>query len=1232
MSRRRPLATALTLALVAPVSALTASAATAAPTHPSTSATAVPAPVAPAAPATSSSGAKRLPRPVPAKGAQRAHDPHTVLVRFKPTASTAIRDHAVKRRGASLRDTLKGTSFTKVHTTGSAEALARSLSADPSVADVSLDYVRKASATPNDPEYPYGGQAYLRTLRMPTAWDRSKGSLNTVVAVVDSGVDGRHSDLTGRTVAGWNALTNTAIPAGASSDDYWHGTMVAGIIAAETNNGDGIAGVAWNARVMPVKVLDSFGSGNDSDVIEGMTWAVDHGARIINLSLGGDGDSPALHDAVRYAVGKGAVVVAAAGNDGDDVPQYPAAYSEAIAVSATDTAGSLTDFSSHGSWVDVAAPGFGIESTAMGGGYAIADGTSFSAPITAGVVALMRTQTPSLTPAQVLARLRSTARDAGPRGIDPYYGAGLVDATNALGGGWAADLAQPSAGADEPNDTPTRAIALTGTLSGSIGVEGDADWYRYDASTTQPVTVAVKPAGLNTNLSSNLDPVVTVYDQNLREVTVNDHRGPGVSEVAGFTPQMGASYIKVTNYNGARDARPYTVTVTPRPGALLEAPTWKHQPTPQDGSTVVADVTSDGRADLVAIVDAVNDDGAVPHGVIVYAQTPTGDLDDGTFYSVRDEGQPRRLAAVDEDGDGRLDLLVATFAGLQVLRQGADGTLKSAQYLAQLAGTQVGLVAAGDLNSDGLPDLTATMNATLSVRIRNPDGTYTEAIRDRTTAYCDTAIGDVDGDGRVDVVGTAGGDLRVMHNGAEGWQLVVPFPGGATGTTEGVCDVEVVDVNGDGRNDVVGLHPGWLATDPTSSVYTWLQAADGTLEPPTRTGLPANALSLEAANLTGDGRPDLVTLHTGSAPLMATLAGKGDGTWDAPVTTTLNDAGDIDGGGLSVGDLDGDGRPDAAAMTPNGVAVLRNATAPTTSVQPPLWVRSTWPADFGSGLPITTAPTVTFVRDAVPSTVSASTVRLVNGRTGAAVPATVSYDAAKRTATVKPSTALYDWAPYRLNVSGVKDTSGASMTTAYSSTFRTADTAPPAVGAFKATGALRAATLTWNAPHVNDLDRYIVRMAAGTTPPANIYAGTSAYSGTATKATVSLAQGTTYTFRIWVKDRTGHYSAGSWARVVGTAESITSNVTTVRKGYAVTLSGRIVRKDTGKGVGGAAMQLYWRRVGTSTWTLTTTRTSSSTGAFSYAHKPTASVDYMWVYRGSSALVGSSSALRRVTVR
>ena len=314
-----------------------------------------------------------------------------------------------------------------------------------------------------------------------------------------------------------------------------------------------------------------------------------------------------------------------------------------------------------------------------------------------------------------------------------------------------------------------------------------------------------------------------------------------------------------------------------------------------------------------------------------------------------------------------------------------------------------------------------------------------------------------------------------------------------------------------------------------------------------------------------------------------------------------------------------------------GLVLLRHSDG-VTSGTAQLWVKSTTPSDFGSGMTQTYTPTVTFARDVVPSSVTTSTVRILNGRTGSAVPATVTYDAVKRTATVKPTTPLYDNAPYRLTVSGVKDTSSATMTTAYSSTFRTVDVAPKGVGAFKAAGALRAATLTWTTPAINDLDRYVIRMATGSTPPSSPTTGTAVYSGTALSATVNLTQGTTYSFRIWVKDRSGRYSVASSARLVGTAETIGSTVTSLTKGRSVTVSSKLTRRDTGGAIAGVPVQLYWRRVGSTTWNLTATRTSSSTGTISYVHAPTTTVDYMWVYRGSSAYVGSSSALRRVTVR
>ena len=151
------------------------------------------------------------------------------------------------------------------------------------------------------------------------------------------------------------------------------------------------------------------------------------------MSLGGSGFSPLLQAAVQYATERNVVVVAAAGNTGSDVPQYPAAFPEVLAVGATDPAGKLVDFSSFGDWLDLAGPGFGIVSTTPGNTYSNGAGTSSSAPMVAGVAAIVRAQNPALTQAQVGDRLRASARDAGPRGVDQYYGYGVLDAA----GRWA---------------------------------------------------------------------------------------------------------------------------------------------------------------------------------------------------------------------------------------------------------------------------------------------------------------------------------------------------------------------------------------------------------------------------------------------------------------------------------------------------------------------------------------------------------------------------------------------------------------------------------------------------------------------------------------------------------------------------------------------------------------------------------------------------------------------------
>ncbi|WP_427886210.1 S8 family serine peptidase [Kribbella sp. GL6] len=535
---------------------------------------------------TGSSGSAAEPRPYRppfAAGKHKAeYDAHSVMVKFKPKATAANRRAAVSRYGATAEDPVASNAV-KLTSDLPATDLLKKVKADPTVELASLNYKRYISAVPNDEYYATDQKTYLNTVRVPQAWDLSKSTGSQIVAVLDTGVDAGHPDLVGHLVPGYNAVSSTRPN---PVDDHGHGTMTLGIIAAAANNGIGVAGVGWNVKAMPVKVLASDGGGYDADIAEGIDWAVAHGAKVINMSLGGPDDNPVLHDAVTRAYDKGVTVVVAAGNDGDAALQYPASYPEVIAVAATDAGGTLTDFSSYGDWVDVAAPGVDILSTGSRSltppgyePYWYCTGTSCSAPIVAGLAALVKNKWPTFTPAQVAQRVEGLARDAGPRGIDPYYGHGIVDAYQALGGRFTTDF--PTAAADG-DDQPSRArsLALASPVTSTLGIEGDVDWYSFPSASAQDVRVSVQgPLYDSSTYSQNVGPSFTVYDENLKPLAHAEKPFPPVDSDGYEIPSVlsaeqnvslpaGTAYVAVRNVNGSRVTRPYTVQVvgSPTPG------------------------------------------------------------------------------------------------------------------------------------------------------------------------------------------------------------------------------------------------------------------------------------------------------------------------------------------------------------------------------------------------------------------------------------------------------------------------------------------------------------------------------------------------------------------------------------------------------------------------------------------------------------------------------------------
>ncbi len=291
---------------------------------------------------------------------------------------------------------------------------------------VQSDHVYRALLVPNDPcvlKCPFAlpEQWGLAKINAAQAWDVSTGDPGVLVAVLDTGVSVTNADLVGKVITGPTYAPSAFLPACGANAPVDHGTHVAGIVAAATNNGFGVAGLGWNTRVLSIKVLDDYGCGNDSTVTKGIYAAADTaGVRVINLSLGGACDglkvdpcpSPALQAAITYAQSKNIVVVAAAGNgDGESgvtTPTYPAAFDKVVAVAASDPSDNLAGFSNYGPWVDIAAPGVGITSTYMGT-YASGEGTSAAAPYVAATAALIFASAPTSSADAVIGRIYTNA-------------------------------------------------------------------------------------------------------------------------------------------------------------------------------------------------------------------------------------------------------------------------------------------------------------------------------------------------------------------------------------------------------------------------------------------------------------------------------------------------------------------------------------------------------------------------------------------------------------------------------------------------------------------------------------------------------------------------------------------------------------------------------------------------------------------------------------------------------
>ncbi|GLX70144.1 hypothetical protein MU1_44900 [Paenibacillus glycanilyticus] len=338
------------------------------------------------------------------------------------------------------------------------------------------------SSAADDPEL--AKQSYLKQIGAQEAWKTVRQQTDLTIAIVDTGVDLDHPDLKQNLVPGTNLVDPNKPP----DDDNGHGTSVAGVIAADGNNGLGVSGILWEAKLMPIKALDSHGDGTERDLGEAILYAVRHGARIVVLSVGLNRYSPYMLDIVNYAESKGVLLIAAAGNDGliqgsKSAVKYPAAYPTVLGVGGVKADNTPDPRSNPGSEIDLAAP-WHVYTTAMGGKYKQEEGTSMAAPQVAAAAALVWARYPSLKPYQVRELLRQTAKDIGPPGFDTKSGYGLLQIDQAVTMSAKADRYEPNGSRTSAKPIPA-GKQITAMLSGG----GDEDWFTIDTPYDGTITL-----------------------------------------------------------------------------------------------------------------------------------------------------------------------------------------------------------------------------------------------------------------------------------------------------------------------------------------------------------------------------------------------------------------------------------------------------------------------------------------------------------------------------------------------------------------------------------------------------------------------------------------------------------------------------------------------------------------------------------------------------------------------
>jgi subtilisin family serine protease len=502
--------------------------------------------------------------------------PGRLVVKFRTDLPLAQRQARLAAEGLALGDHLALLDVELVAVpVGQELVLAKQLERNPAVLYAEPDYLVHALTVPDDTYYA-SYQWNMGHIGLETAWDTTSGSSSITIAVADTGVDATHPDLSSKLVAGYDFVNNDSDP----SDDEGHGTHVAGIAAAATNNHRGVAGVSWGSKIMPLKVLDSSGSGTHTQIASGIQWAADHGAKIINLSLGGTSSSSTLENAVNYAYSAGCLLVAAAGNEYEDgnPTSYPAALDHVMAVGAVGDGDEHASYSNTGTYLDVAAPGGNptgssdsdpnhwITSTywqGSGYSYVMVVGTSQACPHVAGLAALVWSVNTVLTNDGVQSIIETTAVDLGSPAWDETFGWGRINAAAAVaaapGGTPTPTPTATFPPGVTPTSTPTRTPTRTPTAT-LTPVPGATATPTPTPTRTRTPTPTVPPGATATPTPTEGPPQPPPHPGNVR---VNRDFGPAAQHSPAIAADRGGRASTVWMDARSRDGQVFYSSMVP---------------------------------------------------------------------------------------------------------------------------------------------------------------------------------------------------------------------------------------------------------------------------------------------------------------------------------------------------------------------------------------------------------------------------------------------------------------------------------------------------------------------------------------------------------------------------------------------------------------------------------------------------------------------------------------------